>query len=109
MAYLQSNEVSSEEIAGVVDGVLHDVSENVSHSSEERNGIRLLNSNPNPTITVTRIKPEAVSTLFGYYEFCNFPSNQKFLRKKSPRYEELDTIIHNFGLKRTQATRQLRS
>ena len=109
MAYLQSNEVSSEEIAGVVDGVLHDVSENVSHSSEERNGIRLLNSNPNPTITATRITPGAISALFCYIESCNFPSNQTLPRKKSPGHEELNVIIHNFGLKRTQAARQLRS
>ena len=38
MAYLQSNKGSSEEIAGDVDGILLDVSENVSQFSEERNG-----------------------------------------------------------------------
>ena len=109
MAYLQSNEGNSEEIAGVVDGVLHDVSENVSQSSEERNGIRLVNSNPNTTTTATRITPEAVSALFGYFEFCNIPSNQTLPRKNSPGHEELDMIIHNFGLKRTQAASQLKS
>ena len=59
MAYLQSNEGSSEEIAGVVDGVLHDASGNVSQSSEERNGIRL--------VIATRITPEAVSALIFYF------------------------------------------
>ena len=58
MAYLQSNEGSSEEIAGVVDGVLLDVSENLSQSSKESNGIRLVttdDSTPNTTIIATRI------------------------------------------------------
>ena len=40
MAYLQSNEGSSEEIAGGVDSVLLDVSKNVSQSSEKHNGIQ---------------------------------------------------------------------
>ena len=87
MAYLQSNEVSSEEIVGVVDGVLLDVSESVSQSSEEHNGIRLVStddSTPNTTITATRIIPKALSAFFVYYESCNFPSNQTLPRKKIP-------------------------
>ena len=110
MVYLQSNEGSSEEIVGGVDGVLLDVSENVSQSSEEHNGIRLVStddSTPNTIITATRITPKAVSAFFGYFESCNFPSNQTLPRKRSPGHEELDMIIHNFGLKRTQAARQL--
>ena len=102
-AYSQSNEGSSEEIAGIVDGVLLEVSENVSQSSEERNGSRLVNiddSTPNNTILATRITPEAVSALFGYFESRNFPSNQILPRKKNPGHEELDTIIHHFSLKK---------
>ena len=104
MVYLQSNEGSSEEIAGVVDGVLLDVSENVSQSSEKRNGFLLVttdDSTPNTTIIAIRISLEAVSTLFGYFESRNFPSDQTLPRKKSPGHEELNVIIHNFGLKRT--------
>ena len=40
MAYLQSNEGSSEVIAGGVDSVLLDVSKNVSQSSGKHNGIQ---------------------------------------------------------------------
>ena len=101
MVYLQSNEGSSEEIAGVVGDVLLDVSENVSQSSEERNGFRLVatsDSTPNTTIIATIISPEAVYVLFGYFESHNFPSNQTLPRENSPGHEELDTIIHNFGL-----------
>ena len=47
--------------------------------------------------------------MFGYFESRNFSLNQTLPRKNSPEHEELDTTIHNFGLKRTQATRQLRS
>ena len=112
MTCLQSNEGSSEERAGVLDGVLLDVSENVSQYSEERNGIRLVttdDSNLNTTIITTRITPEALSTLFGYFESYNIPSNQILPRKKSPGHEKLDMIIRNFGLKRIQAAHQLRS
>ena len=78
MAYLQSNKGSSEEIAGDVDGILLDVSENVSQFSEERNGFWLVTtdgSTPNTTIIVTRISLEAVSTLFGYFGSRNFPQH----------------------------------
>ena len=47
--------------------------------------------------------------MFGHFESRNFPSNQILPQKKNPGHEEIDTIIHNFGLKRTQAVRQLRS
>ena len=112
MAYLQSNEGSYEEIAGGIDGVLLDFSENLGPFSEECNGFQLVATDdltPNTTIIATRISPIAVSVLFGYFESRNFSSNQTLLRKNSLGHEELDTTIHNFGLKKTQAARQLRS
>ena len=48
-------------------------------------------------------------SLFSYFESRNFPVNQTLTRKKSPSHQKLDTIILCFGLKCTQATRQLRS
>ena len=83
MAYLQSNNESSEELAGAVDGVFPFVSENKSPSSEERNGKRLVTTYNSPVSTkiATRITPEAVSALFGYFESRNFPMNQTLPRK----------------------------
>ena len=105
MAYLQSDDESSEEIAGVVDDEFSFVSENESPSSVERNGRRLVTTDESTATTTiaTRITPEAVSALFGYFKSRTFPMNQTLPRKNSPYHQELDIIIYSFGLKRTQA------
>ena len=74
MIYLQSNDESSEELAGVVDGVFTFVSENDSPSSEKSNGRRLATAYDSlaTTTIATRITPETVSALFGYFESRNF-------------------------------------
>ena len=77
MAYLQSNNESSKELAGVVDGRFTFVSENESLLFNERNGRRLITTDDSPATatTATRIIPETVSALFGYFESRNFPMN----------------------------------
>ena len=78
MVYLQSKNKSSEELAGVLDGGFTFVFENISQSSEERNGRRLITTDDSPATTMieTRITSKLVSALFGYFEYRHFPMNQ---------------------------------
>ena len=110
MNYVQSNDDNSKEIVGVIDVVFSDVSQIESSSTKERNSRRLVirDDSPATTTSATTITPEAVSALFGYFECRNFYMNQTLPRKNSHGYQEIDTIILSFGLKRTQVTRQLR-
>ena len=78
MNYVQSNDDNSKEIVGVIDVVFSDVSQIESSSTEERNSRRLVirDDSPATTTSATRITPEAISALFGYFGCRIFSMNQ---------------------------------